>query len=412
VAFNGTGAAPLALERVANDGPHSITVPGIVDAWCELSKLEGRLSLARVLEPAIRLAKNGARISPTLANALSTQRARLERGGAQRWSLFDQVAYSSCRQPLLAALLERVGREGRTSFYEGDDASAIVRAVRGLGGLLSEADLAAHATVVARPIETQWGGLRVAAQPPMAQGVLLNMAVNALATLGDFPNELNDHIAIELTEAAFAFRSQVARGEALLEAPLTVDFTKAGHRGGPRAYLHTAGVAAADGEGRVIASLVSVFDDFGSAVYVPELGITLNNRAGGFTDGDNAPAPGKRPVHTLAPVLVTDARGVFGLATPGADGQVQTLLQVLVGLQRDGLDLARAIARPRWRSENGRLLIERSHAAIEKLRSLGHNVAPLADGEVRFGAVVCAGFMGEEPIAAADWRRETWAGVA
>jgi gamma-glutamyltranspeptidase/glutathione hydrolase len=411
-AINGTGAAPLALERVADDGPHSITVPGVVDAWCELSKREGRLPLARALEPATRLAKNGVRISPTLANALRTQRARLERGGAQSWSLFDQATHASCKQPRLAGLLERVGREGRSSFYEGVDARALVRAVRGLGGLLAETDLAAHETVVTKPIETQWGGLRIAAQPPMAQGVLLNMAVNALAGLGDFPNELNDHVAVELTEAAFAFRSQVARGEALLKAPLTVDFTKAAHRGGPRAYLHTAGVAAADAEGRVISSLVSVFDDFGSAVYVPELGITLNNRAGGFTEGDNAPAPGKRPVHTLAPVLVTDSDGVLALATPGADGQVQTLLQVLVGLQRDGLDLARALARPRWRSENGRLLIEHSHAGIEKLRALGHDVVPLADGEVRFGAVVCAGFMGDAPLAGADWRRETWAGVA
>jgi gamma-glutamyltranspeptidase/glutathione hydrolase len=246
----------------------------------------------------------------------------------------------------------------------------------------------------------------------MAQGVLLNMAVNALAGLGDFPADLNDHVAVELTEAAFAFRAQVARGEALLDEPLTFDYAKAGHRGGPRAYLHTAGVAAADAEGRVVSSLVSVFDDFGSAVYVPQLGITLNNRAGGFTDGDNAPGPGKRPVHTLAPILVTDSRDVLGLATPGADGQVQTLLQVLLGMRRERLDLASAIARPRWRSENGRLLVERSHAGIGKLESLGHDVLRLADGEVRFGAVVCAGFAGEEPIAAADWRRETWAGVA
>jgi gamma-glutamyltranspeptidase/glutathione hydrolase len=412
VALNGTGVTPLAFERFSNDGPHSITVPGIVDAWCELSGREGQLPLARVLEPAIRLARNGLRVSPTLARALTTQRARLERGGARTWALFDQPAGALCKLPRLADLLERIGRDGRSSFYEGDDSHAIVRAVRSLGGVLSEPDLAAHATVVARPVETQWGGLRVAAQPPMAQGVLLNMAVRALDGLGDFPADLNEHVPIELTEAAFAFRSQVARGEALLDEPLSVDFKKAGHRGGPRAYLHTAGVAASDAEGRVVSSLVSVFDDFGSAVYVPELGITLNNRAGGFTDCDNAPAPGKRPVHTLAPILVTGSQGVFGLATPGADGQVQTLLQVLVGLQRDGLDLAAAIARPRWRSENGQLLIEKGHAGIAKLQSLGHDIVPLADGEVRFGAVVCAGFIGEEPIAAADWRRETWAGIA
>src|SRR6185503_3803097 len=158
----------------ANDGPHSVTVPGIVDAWCELSKREGRVPLARALEPAIRLAKNGVRLSPTLARALLTQRARLERGGAQPWTLFDQPAGASCKQPRLAGLLERVARDGRASFYEGVDARAIARAIRGLGGLMSEADLAAHATVVSRPVETQWGELSVAAQPPMAQGVLLN----------------------------------------------------------------------------------------------------------------------------------------------------------------------------------------------------------------------------------------------
>jgi gamma-glutamyltranspeptidase / glutathione hydrolase len=155
-----------------------------------------------------------------------------------------------------------------------------------------------------------------------------------------------------------------------------------------------------------------VFDDFGSGVFIPELGITLNNRAGGFTTGDNAAAPGKRPVHTLAPALVTTSHGILALATPGADGQVQTLLQVLIAIHRESVDLAGAIARPRWRSENGRLLIERSHANAERLRSLGHRLELLPDGEMRFGAVVCAGFMDDEPVAAADWRRETAAGVA
>jgi gamma-glutamyltranspeptidase/glutathione hydrolase len=325
--------------------------------------------------------------------------------------LFDQPAGALVKQPQLASIFQRIGSEGRGAFYDGTAARAIARAVQTLGGTLSEADLAAHETVVAPPIETPWGELRIATQPPLTQGVLLNMAVKALSGLGDFPPALNDHVAIEATEAAFAFRADVAQGEALLAQALSIDLKKASHRGGPRAYLHTAGVAAADAEGRVISSLVSVFDDFGSSVFVPELGITLNNRAGGFTTGANAAAPGKRPVHTLAPALLTTAQGVLAMATPGADGQVQTLLQVLVAIQRESVDLARAIARPRWRSENGRLLIEQSHAGMERLRSLGHRVEPLADGEVRFGAVVCAGYIDEEPVAVADWRRETTAGV-
>lgn len=412
VAINGTGAAPLQLTDVSDDGPNSITVPGIVDAWCELSARMGRLPLSQVLRPAVRLAREGVRVSPTLASALLTHRQRLQRGGAQRWAMFDQVAGTLVEQAQLASLLDAVASKGRDSFYSGASAVSLARAVQALGGTLSEADLHAHATVVCPPIETNWGALRLAMQPPMTQGVLLNMAVQALGRLREFPATLNDHVAIELTEAAFAFRSEVARGEALLAHELSIDFEKASRRGGPRAYLHTAGVATADAEGNVVSSLVSVFDDFGSCVFVPELGITLNNRAGGFTSGANSAAPGKRPVHTLAPALLCTEQGALGLATPGADGQVQTLLQVLIATRREGMDLAQAIARPRWRSENDKLLIERSHSRIAELRALGHQVEILPDGAMRFGAVVCAGHLHDEPIACADWRRETAAGVA
>ena len=409
--LNGTGAAPAQLERVTDDGANSITVPGLVDAWCALSEREGRLPLSQILEPAIDLARSGLSISPSLAQTLSAQRARLHRGGAAGWSLFDQPAGAVVRQPELAVTLERIAANGRSAFYNGVGAQWIVNAVQALGGTLSMTDFAAHSTVIARPVASSWNRIRLAAQPPMSQGVLLNMAVEGLRKLGEFPMALNDHVAIELTQAAFAFRSDVGQGMALLEHELAIDLRKASHRGGPRAYLHTAGVATADDEGRVISSLVSVFDDFGSCVFVPELGFTLNNRAGGFTEGANAAAPGKRPVHTLAPILVTTSQGVLALATPGADGQVQTLLQVLVGVYREDLELGEAIARPRWRSENGALLIDQNHPGIEGLAALGHRVSPLPGGDNRFGAVVCAGYLDGQPVAAADWRRETAAGV-
>ena len=411
VAINGTGAAPLGLEKVSDDGANGITVPGIVDAWCTLSQRHGRLPLSRALEPAVRLARSGMHVSRTLSEAVATHRDRLQRGGAAGWVLFQAPARALIRQKELAATLERVGAEGGGAFYGGPTAQAIARAVRELGGALAEPDLAAHETIVAMPVETPWGELRLATQPPMAQGVLLNMAVQGMSRLADLPPALNDHAAIELTQAAFAFRADVAQGAALLERELVIDLNRASHRGGPRAYLHTAGVATADADGMVISSLVSVFDDFGSGVFVPELGFTLNNRAAGFTEGANAAAPGKRPVHTLAPALVTTPQGVLALATPGADGQVQTLLQVLVAIHREGQDLAQAIARPRWRSENGMLLVEHSHTGMERLAALGHQIKPMADGDIRFGGVVCAGRIDDEPVAGADWRRETAAGV-
>lgn len=411
VAMNGAGAAPRHLIKVTDDGPNSITVPGIVDAWCRLSKLYGRLPLSRVFEPAVRLAQSGIRVSLTLAAALERHRLRLQTGGAASWVLFGRQAGAIVPQAQLAYTLERIGTEGRDGFYRGSSARVIAQTVQALGGTLAEEDLAAHETVVAAPIETSWGSLRLATQPPMAQGILLSMAVQALSRMVEFPATLNDHVAIELTNAAFVYRSDVGSGSALLKHELPIDLTRATNRGGPRAYLHTAGVATADADGMVISSLVSVFDDFGSCVFVPELGFTLNNRAGGFTDGANAPAPGKRPVHTLAPSLVSSEQGVLALATPGADGQVQTLLQVLIGINQENVDLAQAIARPRWRSESGALLVEHSHPGIARLTSLGHKVVPCPDGEVRFGAVVSAGWIDDETVAASDWRRETAAGV-
>jgi gamma-glutamyltranspeptidase/glutathione hydrolase len=156
---------------------------------------------------------------------------------------------------------------------------------------------------------------------------------------------------------------------------------------------------------------VSLFDDFGSGTFVPEGGFVLNNRAAGFTDPPNHYRPGARPVHTLSPILVERAGAATALATPGADGQVQTLLQVLVGTTLGGLDLPAALARPRWRSEEGRLLAETSLGSADRLASLGHDVHVLPNGADQFGAVVAAGIEDGIPFAVSDHRREAWAGV-
>jgi gamma-glutamyltranspeptidase/glutathione hydrolase len=110
--------------------------------------------------------------------------------------------------------------------------------------------------------------------------------------------------------------------------------------------------------------------------------------------------------------MVMNGDDNIALATPGADGQVQTLLQVITASFRDGIDIAHAIAKPRWRSEGGELLIESGHPACAELAQLGHRVRQLPSGDTRFGAVVCAGVADATPFAAADWRRETWCGVA
>ncbi len=90
---------------------------------------------------------------------------------------------------------------------------------------------------------------------------------------------------------------------------------------------------------------------------------------------------------------------------------MQTLLQVISGLAIEKVDLAKAIDRPRWRSENGKLLVEKSHPHKAELAGLGHDVVEMPDGDMRAGAVTAAGIVDGAPIACADWRRTTWAGI-
>jgi gamma-glutamyltranspeptidase / glutathione hydrolase len=411
VALNGSGAAPKRLASASDDGGASVATPGMVDAWGALLNRYGRMTLDQILEPAIRLARLGMRMPPSLTHAVKAHRPRLERNGAGDWSLLSATVGDLVIQNQLALVLDRISKEGPRAFYQSQYAAAMAAAVQAKGGALTEDDLALHHTILGEPIGVDFGDMRLLVQPPMSQGVLLAMAAKAFSELGELPADRLDHAAIELTEASFAFRDRVGEGAALLSEKLEVDLARAGRRGGPRAYLHTAGVAVADHHGFCASSLVSVFDDFGSGVFVPECGFTLNNRAGGFTKAPNEAAPGKLPVHTLAPALLESPRGPLALSTPGADGQVQTLLQIIVGLVVEKLDLARAMGGPRWRSEGGRLLIERSHPRRAVLAGLGHAVETMPDGDMRAGAVTAAGVIDGAPIACADWRRLNWAGI-
>ena len=407
-AVNGTGKSPVvAPKEWVSSGGSAVTVPGLVDGWRVLHERWGRLPLATDLAVATSLAESGYAVDADLLAAVDVQRDRLLLHGGADWSLLGSVEHRVWRQPELAALLHFIGEVGPAAFYTAQPAAHIARAAQREGGSLDREDLASHLTETPPPLSVKWGDGALWVQPPSSQGVILAMAAAWLDATAPKHLRDNQHLLVEVTEAAFTYRDRVANeGAHLLAEYLEVDTLRAGNRGGPRGYLHTAGVAVADREGLVVSSLVSVFDDFGSAVFVPELGIVLNNRAAGFTSGANAARPGARPVHTLAPALLVDRNGdPLALATPGADGQVQTLLQVLVRLCVEGTTLDDALAALRWRSENGRLLVERGHPASAGLTLLGHFLDERHSGDPIFGAVVAAGLREGELIASADPRR-------
>lgn len=420
LAVNGTGqwGSKSDVDAQCSDGGNSVTIPGITTQWSELSARFGKLSLSQSLLPAIKIAKDGHRLTALTARAVESQRNRLIVGGASDWCMFSFGAGDLVKQPHLAESLMSISEKGKNWIRSEGVAKAVISAVRRSGGNLIFDDFESHEIEIGEPPKVNFGDGWLVAQPPMSQGILLLMVANfidknIIKVKENITDIELDHLLIELTEGAFQYRDQVCKGEELLSSQLKPNRLKASRIGGPRAYLHTAGVATSDSKGLVVSSLVSVFDDFGSCVFVPEIGATLNNRAGSFTAGDNRPRVSFRPVHTLAPAIWSGSSGTIGFATPGADGQIQTLIQVLSKWLISGYSISEAISMPRWRSEFGSLLIEESHQMLVELESRGHQVETQSDGAGIFGAVVAAGIMGKEstPTAWSDWRRQVGTGA-
>jgi gamma-glutamyltranspeptidase/glutathione hydrolase len=426
-AINGAGAAPAGVRApLPEDGAATTAVPGFVSGLAELCGRWGRVGLERALEPAVALADGGLPAGPRLVTALHEQAPRLVRGGAGEapWLPGGRPVGPGVvvRQPALASTLRSIASNGPAAFYRGALAAAIEEAARGDGGTLDRADLAAHTPVVRPPVTGAYRHARVDVQPPASQAMLLAMALRRLDREPFAARAAWTHQAVEALLAAFAHRDELigegAEERLLEEAPALALPPRASGARGPVGYNHTTAVCTADGDGLVVSMLVSVFDDFGAATWVPEGGFFLNDRLLGTARDPRSPnhvAPGRRPVHTLSPALLEHAGTVTAVATPGADGQVQTLLQVLSGVVDDGAALEEVLARPRWRAQNGGLLVESDldAALARELEELGHHVEPRDPGDALFGAVAAAAWDPRHGTvtAWADPRRDTAAGA-
>ena len=401
-------------------GPGSAGVPGAVAAWCEAHARFGRLPLAEVLAPSVDLAAGGFPVSAGLTDAVARQGERLQTG-APGWSALGAKTGSRLRQPELARTLEVICADGAAGFYTGPVAEAIAGAVRADDdrGIGTE-DLAAYTVRAEAPSTGVYGPARLAVVPAPSQALLAVLALQALEDAPPAGTPEGEHAAIEAIKEVFELRGAVTSGanvQTLLSRPIRPAGPRASALRGPAAADHTAAVASADSDGLVVSMLVSVFHEFGSGVLVPDGGFLLNNRLSGLVGSEAGLAdlpPGGRPGHTLSPMLLERDGCRLALATPGADGQVQTLVQILRRLDDTETGLSAALGAPRWRAVQGRLAVEASFDTVvtEALAARGHLVDSYPDGDSLFGSAAAAGLgAGGDVICASDPRREVWAAV-
>jgi gamma-glutamyltranspeptidase/glutathione hydrolase len=148
-----------------------------------------------------------------------------------------------------------------------------------------------------------------------------------------------------------------------------------------------------DGDGNAVALIQSLFEAFGSCVMVPETGMILHNRGRGFSldpNHVNRLEPRKRPYHTLHPAMILKAgRPYMVLGTPGADGQTQTIIQLITSMLEFEADVQQAVEAPRWRGNpDGTLQLEGRFPTetIAGLKARGHALELLADWDPVMGS--------------------------
>lgn len=337
----------------------TVTVPGCVDGWLALHERFGRLPLADLLEPAGRLAADGFPASPLLA-AAATRVAGLPGADDYRRGLRpgDQVT-----RPLVAAALTAIAGEGRDGFYGGAFGEGLIA----LGhGLFTSEDVTRPHAGWAAPVGTTAWGHRIWTSPPPSQGYLIASAAwiaDELPLPDDPVDPAWPHLLAEAARWAGFDRPTVLHEHAdgaALTSPTRLASRRAAidprRRTAPQAPTAAGGttyLCAVDRDGMGVSLINSNAAGFGAHLVVPGTGIFLQNRGLGFSLEPGHAAeygPGRRPPHTLAPAVVTDAAGGLRavLGTMGGDSQPHIVLQLLARLLRHQEQPGRAVGAPRW----------------------------------------------------------------
>ncbi len=407
-------SANMYLDAQGNVIPHaseigykSIAVPGSVAGMVYAEQKYGKLTLKRVLAPAIRLAREGFALSWVEARDMQAEKCLGQFPESRRIFQRDGNYYRPgeiFRQPELARTLERIAAKPE-DFYHGDLARELAATLQKGGGLVTVDDLANYQVKEREPVHGTYRGYEIfSAPPPSSGGTVLIESLNILegydlARMGNRSAE-SIHFITEAFRRAFfdraeflgdpdfsripvaqlidkkyaaGWRDSITQDHATpskeltrpaifheLEQYATHPETSAGHEGN-----HTTHYSVVDGDGNAVAVTTTINDWFGSCVTAEGLGFLMNDEMDDFSskpgvpnsDGliqgaANAIGPGKRPLSSMTPTIVVhDGKTVLVLGSPGSSKIITTVANVVIGVVDYGMNIQEAVNAPRFHNQ-------------------------------------------------------------
>jgi gamma-glutamyltranspeptidase / glutathione hydrolase len=424
------------IPQMSRVGYKAAAVPGSVKGLVHAQAKFGKLSLERVMAPAIRLARQGFPLDFSDAHELTNDKGlaqfadsrRIFQNGGKGWRPGDVL-----KQPELARTLERIAKNP-DEFYTGKMARELAEFVQAGGGLIAVEDLANYDVKERTPVRGSYRGHEIiSAPPPSSGGIALIETLNILegydlAKLGH-GSAASIHLIAEAYRRAFYDRAQFlgdpeysdvpvlelmnrkyaeewrrsidpqrASASARLERPETalglMRYAAERPVNAPRKEAtQTTHYSIVDAAGNAVAVTTTINGGYGSKVTVGPLGFLLNNEMDDFSSKPGAPnmfgllqseenaiGPNKRPLSAMTPTIVLkDGKLFLVLGTPGGPTIITTVANILVGVVDFGLDIQQAVNAPRFHHQwvPDRLLMERARHSpdtVKLLEERGHSI--------------------------------------
>ncbi|NCC95804.1 MAG: gamma-glutamyltransferase [Synergistales bacterium] len=436
-------------EKHSVYGPLAIGVPGTLAGYQMALEQYGTMTLAEVMQPALKLAEEGFVLAPTVAKAVEDNFENLSKYTKEEANPFLKdglpiEAGQKVTQPNLAKAFRLIAKEGIGAFYNGPIGQSMVSNIQKQGGIMTMNDLQRYNPVLRVPAEGTYRGYRIFSMcPPSSGGITL---VESLNILENFP--LSDwghnspktiHYMAEAFRMAFSDRGNFLGDPSFLNIPFgmleskkyakmladRIDDGKAMKEvpaTDPSVDEHwsTTHFSVADASGNIVSVTQTVNYFFGSCLMDPEYGFVYNNEMDDFSSDPksvNAPEPGKRPLSSMSPTIVIDPNGkpFMSLGTPGAWRIITSVAQIMSNVIDFGMSMDEAIEAPRFTTrvlgtKPDVLQVESRipEATVEALKLRGHEVKVRGDYDLYFGGAQGILFDSEKAllIGGADSRRD------
>jgi gamma-glutamyltranspeptidase / glutathione hydrolase len=410
----GPGAAPGTMDAIGRRnavGPTAVASPGNLKGWCEALFRFGTFPLADVMEPAIRHASRGFRVTPYLHECVTDSAADMVRDAEIAKLYLPGGTPIAAGTRLVtgdyAETLRSIAREGPDLLYAGALGTLYTEHMAKSGGYLAREDLTHYHTIDRDALRGTYRGFDIVGPPPPSSGPLhIIQMLNILegydiGALG-FGSAVTLHLLAEVLKIAFADRAAATADPAFVKVPVEKLLSKtyaADRRAridtnrarswsaevAPGEGTHTTHLTVADGMGNIVASTQTINSLFGARYIVPGTGMIPNNYMFVFTPHPgrvNSVAPGKRITSSMSPVMVLqDGKPHYALGLPGGLRIFPSVMQAISNLIDHDMSVQEAVEAPRLWTQGYGVEVENAVQSdvLAALRDRGHDVAAVGN---------------------------------